>query len=466
MRRRLGAAAAFLFILSAGTQAASARQAQQFLPDGGPPVINGLYEKQEEACSRDCKDLLALGPIALREGPHPDAPVVATTAEREWLAWVGGVYRFRPMRGVVEKAVDFEAESGKTIHLKAGDSVYLIDDGAQGGDDLPTLGLWIRGERFWYDSIDFSQASPELGDDAGEELAINWQFPTDEQREADQAAGAGWWVEVQRDNGQRGFVLRYDLDCGWDGKGDSDECFGGRDGPAPAPPRDCPPEDIAWECQDARRTAEPSFVVYPQPQPFRDCGDCPSMVWIPDQPFAIGQYEVTFAEWDACVAGGGCAGARPDDLGWGRGNMPVMGVRWADAQAYVRWLSAHTGQRYRLPTTGEWVVAAFPGGRRQNYSWGNEDPVCDPGAHNGAAYNACLPQRTRPVGTFQPNAFGLHDTIGNVGEWLQDPYAPGDGRMAIIGSSWASGLGTLGGRGGGWEHDLGPDTGFRVLRER
>jgi formylglycine-generating enzyme required for sulfatase activity len=190
------------------------------------------------------------------------------------------------------------------------------------------------------------------------------------------------------------------------------------------------------------------------------------MVWIPGQSFAAGQFEVTFAEWDACLAAGGCNGVRPNDQGWGRGNRPVMGVRWADAQAYVQWLSRRTGQRYRLLTTNEWVAAAFPGGRRQNYSWGNDTPVCTLGARNGAAYNACIPQRTMPVGSFQPNAYGLYDTIGNVGEWLQDPYAPGDGRHAIIGSSWASGLADLGGRGGGWDHDLGPDTGFRVARER
>ena len=64
-------------------------------------------------------------------------------------------------------------------------------------------------------------------------------------------------------------------------------------------------------------------------------------------PFAVGKYEVTFAEWDACVVAGGCT-HRPDDEGWGRGTRPVINVSWDDAQKYVRWLSRETGKAYRL----------------------------------------------------------------------------------------------------------------------
>jgi formylglycine-generating enzyme required for sulfatase activity len=56
--------------------------------------------------------------------------------------------------------------------------------------------------------------------------------------------------------------------------------------------------------------------------------------------------------------------------------------------------------------------------------------------------------------------------IGNVGEWLEDPYAPGDPRFAIIGSSWRSDLASLGGRGGALPHERGDDTGIRVARDR
>ncbi|MBY0564426.1 MAG: formylglycine-generating enzyme family protein [Hyphomonadaceae bacterium] len=443
MQVRSVAAAALLLLVGACAQlgdvvGSGAPPAQEFLPDGGPPVVNGFYEV-EEPCS-GCLDVVASASVELRDRPHPDAAVVATVPGSEWVSWVGTHYRMRPKRGVVRQA---------QIGLRAGDVVYMIDSRAV--DDNPTVAVWFRGEIFSYD-LDVGDADYISWDSP----PISWDLPS----AADEAAGAGEWFEVRRANGERGYARKDAFSCWW---GRDDVCDPARVVPTLS---DCAAHDITWQCQELRSQAEPSTASYPRPRPFRDCADCPSMVWIPEQSFAAGQYEVTFAEWDACVAGGGCTGSTPNDQGWGRGNRPVMGVRWVDAQAYVQWLSRRTGQRYRLLTTDEWTAAAFPGGRRQNYSWGNEEPVCTPGARNGVAYNACMPQRTMPVGSFQPNAYGLYDTIGNVGEWLQDPYAPGDGRHAIIGSSWASGLDVLGGRGGGWDHDLGPDTGFRVARER
>ena len=89
-------------------------------------------------------------------------------------------------------------------------------------------------------------------------------------------------------------------------------------------------------------------------------------------PFAVGVYEVTFAEWDACVRAGGCGGYAPDDEGWGRGSRPVINVSWDDAQAYLSWLSQQTGARYRLLSEAEWEYVARAGSVTARY-WGESE---------------------------------------------------------------------------------------------
>ena len=86
--------------------------------------------------------------------------------------------------------------------------------------------------------------------------------------------------------------------------------------------------------------------------------------------FALSKHEVTFNDWDACVAAGGCGGHRPDDERWGRGDRPVINVSWEDAQSFVAWLSEVTGHAYRLPTESEWEYSARAGTETE-YSWGN-----------------------------------------------------------------------------------------------
>ena len=117
---------------------------------------------------------------------------------------------------------------------------------------------------------------------------------------------------------------------------------------------------------------------------FRDCPACPEMVVVPAgefmmgspesekgrgkdegpqrkvtfaQPFAVGKFEVTFAQWDACVAEGGCT-HKPGDETWGRGKRPVINVSWDDARQFVAWLAKKTGKPYRLLTEAEWEYAA------------------------------------------------------------------------------------------------------------
>ena len=170
-----------------------------------------------------------------------------------------------------------------------------------------------------------------------------------------------------------------------------------------------------------------------------------------EQSFAISKYEVTFAQWDACVLGVGCGGYRPDDEGWGRGNQPVVNISWDDAQLYVKWLSDQTGSEYRLPTEAEWEYAARAGTTTQ-YSWGND--IGENLANCGGCGSQWDSDRSAPVGSFPANAFGLHDMHGNVAEWVLDCWngsyrgAPGDG------SAWISGnCSRRVARGGSWIHD-------------
>ena len=240
---------------------------------------------------------------------------------------------------------------------------------------------------------------------------------------------------------------------------------------------------------------------------FRDCEVCPVMVEVPagsfmmgspepepgpgsleipqhrvaiGLPFAVGVYEVTFAEWDACVGAGGCGGHRP--WGWGRGGRPVMNVSWEDAQAYVQWLSRETGQRYRLLTEAEWEYVARAGTTTDRY-WGQgEAGQCR--YANGDDDDAPCPdgyEFTAPVGSYQPNAFGLYDVLGNVTEWTEDCWnldysgAPVDGsawrsgdcsRRVLRGGSWNYGPWVLRSalRSGGSAGYRDDDHGFRVAR--
>jgi formylglycine-generating enzyme required for sulfatase activity len=210
---------------------------------------------------------------------------------------------------------------------------------------------------------------------------------------------------------------------------------------------------------------------------FRECAkDCPEMVVVPSgefmmgspateagrfanegpqhkvttaRPFAVSKFDVTFAEWDACVSVGGCRQA--DDGGYGRGTNPVVFVNWDEAQQYVAWLSTMTGQPYRLLTEAEWEYAARAG-TTTAYWWGDEIGKGNANCNGcGSAWDARQPS---PVGSFKPNAFDLHDMHGNVWQWVQDCYhgsydaVPADGSASIGGDCSRHVV-----RGGSWTHD-------------
>ena len=193
---------------------------------------------------------------------------------------------------------------------------------------------------------------------------------------------------------------------------------------------------------------------------FRDCADCPLMVEAPSGTYVMGSpatesgrysdegpqhqvtigyrlaagvYEVTFAEWDACVAAGGCNGHVPADWGWGRGTRPVIGVNWFDAQNYLQWLSGKTGKRYRLLSEAEWEYVARAG-TTTPYHTGSTI------SRDQANYDFRTVGSTVPVGSYPANAFGLHDVHGNVWEWTQDCWNDGYRGAPADGSAWEAGF--------------------------
>ena len=152
--------------------------------------------------------------------------------------------------------------------------------------------------------------------------------------------------------------------------------------------------------------------------------------------FLLGKTEVTFAQWDACVAAGGCS-RKPSDERWGRGNRPVIRVSWKDiTEQFIPWLNKTTGKRYRLPTEAEWEYAARAGSETK-YSWGNSI------GRNKANCDGCGSRwdnsKTAPVASFAANAFGLYDMHGNVYEWTQDCATSGYVGAPSDGSTWLAG---------------------------
>ncbi len=161
--------------------------------------------------------------------------------------------------------------------------------------------------------------------------------------------------------------------------------------------------------------------------------------------FAVSRTPITFSEWDAYVRSVGGL-VLPRDSGWGRGARPVIHVSWSDAQDYVRWLNSlpTVEGTYRLLSEAEWEYMARAG-TTTPYWWG------DTIVAGRANYDASERNQTTPVGSYEPNQFGLLDVLGNVWEWVQDTYsedytgAPTDGtayecldepRRVVRGGCW------------------------------
>ena len=224
----------------------------------------------------------------------------------------------------------------------------------------------------------------------------------------------------------------------------------------------------------------PAMVVIPAGQ-FRmgcvsgtDCEDDEKPVHTVTiaKPFALSKYEVTFAQWDACVVAGGCNGYVPDDEGWGRGNRPVINVSWDDAQRFIAWLNEQTGQAYRLPTEAEWGYAARTGTTTAYHFGNDESQLCRYANHadsgtdfdwrnefcsDGVDWSTAMVGQYQPnsydlydrdtfnsslaslVPQYQSNSYGLYDMHGNVSEWVEDCWNDGYAGAPSDGSAWTSG---------------------------
>jgi uncharacterized protein (TIGR02996 family) len=137
------------------------------------------------------------------------------------------------------------------------------------------------------------------------------------------------------------------------------------------------------------------------------------------QGFWMSVHPVTQGHWQAVM------GANPSGL---RGEtLPVEQVSWVDCQAFCERLSQQDGKRYRLPTEAEWEYACR-GGTTTPFHFGEtispDQANYDARIIYGKGKEGVSRQQTTPVGSFPPNAWGLHDMHGNVWEWCNDFYGP------------------------------------------
>ena len=266
-----------------------------------------------------------------------------------------------------------------------------------------------------------------------------------------------------------------------------------------------------WMTSAADASATPIGSTQPH---FRDCGKCPEMVIIPagrfligsppeelgrgqdegpqteimfDRPFAVGRYEITREQYRAFLTSsghkvsGGCITDRrkpgswaPDegtnfnDPGYDQAEShPAACLSWNDAIAYVTWLNGKTDGGYRLLSEAEWEYVARAGATTA-YPWGasihggcefangyDEAILAKKGnlyKGEAVAYAACSDGfiNTAPVGSFKPNAFGVYDMIGNMGEWIADCATPTYSGMQRDGSSKEGDCTKRMVRGGSW----------------
>lgn len=237
--------------------------------------------------------------------------------------------------------------------------------------------------------------------------------------------------------------------------------------PAPVVSKPAPAPAVKYEPAPARTP-----VVAQRISSVRDCDNCPEMVVLQpgsfvmgddrgdrserpahrvtiSKPYAIGKYEVTLAQWNACVQAGAC-NALANTAGL-TDKSPAKDISWTDAQQYVHWLSKLTGQNYRLPTEAEWEYAARAG-TGSRYWWGEK---MESGKANcngcGGDWSNDAPAN---VDAFPSNPYGIYGMSGGVWEWVEDCWYKSYAGAPADGSAWTSSdcrENVI--RGGSWRND-------------
>jgi formylglycine-generating enzyme required for sulfatase activity len=242
------------------------------------------------------------------------------------------------------------------------------------------------------------------------------------------------------------------------------------------------PEQIIPEKGVAPLAPEREQALKPKDS-FKECDVCPEMVVVPKgsfmmgtpanepdrfkgedpihrvtlaRPFAVGRFTISFDEWDACLADGGCGGNKGNDKGFGRGRMPAQGIDFEAAKSYLAWLSRKVGRSYRLPSESEREYFTRAG-TTTPFWFGNTISA------QNANYQASTPYGSGPHGpdskgpavvdSYAPNPFGLYQVHGNVYEWTEDCFnkrytedTPADGAPWLEGDCHKRML-----RGGTWD---------------
>ncbi|HEY7687268.1 MAG TPA: SUMF1/EgtB/PvdO family nonheme iron enzyme [Dongiaceae bacterium] len=223
--------------------------------------------------------------------------------------------------------------------------------------------------------------------------------------------------------------------------------------------------------------AAPEVAMVPPDAPaapaneFADCDGCPVMVALPAgefimgnaegdgserpphrveiKPFAMGKFEVTVAQWRACVEAAGCESI--SQMNSADDTIPMLNVSWDDASAYVKWLADKSGKKYRLPTEAEWEYAARAG-TKTPYWWGDKlSPEYASCRDCGGEYAKLTPPS---AATLMANPFGLVSMGGGISEWVMDCWRSNYEGAATDGSAWTEGncsRRVL--RGGSWRDD-------------